>query len=164
MASWGDGDSWYLDPRRCGGGALADNGPNAFDLLRMFIGELSVTNAIIERNDHGVDTRASIDVTATGTGTRGSILLDWGYTGGELKDVTIERDDGEELSCDMLKGFGLFKESLYHEYEGVLTDFLDCVQRRDTSRAAGPDGIEVTRLVQDSYRLAKPVSRINLAP
>ncbi|MGH7644739.1 MAG: Gfo/Idh/MocA family protein, partial [Gemmatimonadales bacterium] len=25
-------DRWYLDPARCGGGCVADNGPNAYDL------------------------------------------------------------------------------------------------------------------------------------
>ena len=28
------GDRWYLDPDRCGGGCVADNGPNVFDLVR----------------------------------------------------------------------------------------------------------------------------------
>src|SRR5437879_2058496 len=40
-------DTWYLDARRCGGGCVADNGPNAFDLVDLLLGPAEVVSARI---------------------------------------------------------------------------------------------------------------------
>lgn len=142
-------DTWYLDPARCGGGCLADNGPNAFDTLRHVLGPLEAVGASVERDEHGVDRRATVELRAAG-GVPATVELDWSYEG-ELKDVTVETEDGEELTADMLAGYPAFKSSLEHEYVGVLRDFAARVERGELGDAAGVDAV---RLVQRSYALA----------
>ena len=69
-------DRWYLDPTRCGGGCVADNGPNAYDLARLFLGDLQVTDAAIQRDAQGIDRQARIALRAT-SGAMARVELDW---------------------------------------------------------------------------------------
>lgn len=145
-------DAWYLDPERCGGGCLADNGPNALDALRHVLGPLEVRSATLERDVAGVDLRARLALSA-GDGTIPvTVELDWDYRAGERKDLTFELADGSVEHVDFLAGFPAFKSSLYHEYVGVLSDFRDRVAA-GTER--GEDGQEIARLVEDAYRAAR---------
>ncbi|MGH9111972.1 MAG: Gfo/Idh/MocA family protein [Acidimicrobiales bacterium] len=41
------GEGWYLDPDRCGGGCVIDNGPNALDTVRFLVGDLAMVDATI---------------------------------------------------------------------------------------------------------------------
>ena len=147
-------DTWYLDPARCGGGCLADNGPNAFDTLRHVLGPLEALAAEIERDERGVDLQARVELRSAG-GVPATVELDWAYDHGELKDVTIETADGEVLEADMLAGYAAFKSSLEHEYVGVLRDFAERVERGE--RGDEP-GVSAVRLVQRSYALAAPAA------
>jgi Predicted dehydrogenases and related proteins len=159
-------DTWYLDPRRCGGGCVADNGPNAFDLVDLLLGPPRVVAARIVRDRAGVDRQADIELRAGRTPVR--VLLDWSYPG-ERKDIEVRLGDGRTLHADMLAGHPGFKASLWHEYAGV----LDAFERRLRYGAAvpgrGPDrhdghdghgpreldgGLAALRLVEDAYRLA----------
>ncbi|MBA9085520.1 putative dehydrogenase [Fontibacillus solani] len=115
-------DRWYLQPERCGGGCIADNGPNAFDTLAFFLGHMTVQNVDIKRNEHGVDIEAHIEL-VTDSNIEVHVHLDWDYPNGEKKDVRILLKDGREIYADMLAGFNEFKSSLYHEYEEILLDF-----------------------------------------
>ncbi|MER0244286.1 Gfo/Idh/MocA family oxidoreductase [Streptomyces sp. HSW2009] len=140
-------DHWYLDPERCGGGCVADNGPNAFDTVRQIVGDVTVTDSKVVRDAHGTDRQADVELrTATGTTVR--VLLDWAYPG-ETKDVEVTLTDGTVLTADMLGGHEGFKTSLWHEYVGVLRDFA-------TALAAGEDrsegGLAALELVADVYR------------
>ncbi len=148
-------DAWYLDPARCGGGVVADNGPNALDLLRLFLGELRVERALVERDAGGVDVRARLEVSAPAAGASATVDLDWAYPHGELKDIEIITADGIRDSADMLAGFPEFKSSLSHEYLGVVEDFLN--HARGTHRPApnDPDGVELARLVARAYEIAE---------
>jgi predicted dehydrogenase len=94
-------DGWYLDMRRCGGGCVADNGPNAFDLVRLLLGPAEVTSARIARDAGGVDRRADIRLRA-GEG-RARILLDWSFPG-ERKDVEVRLAGGRTARGDILAG------------------------------------------------------------
>ncbi|QMU71333.1 Gfo/Idh/MocA family protein [Streptacidiphilus sp. P02-A3a] len=140
-------DRWYLDPARCGGGCLADNGPNAFDLVRLFLGEVAVTGARIERDAGGLDRRASVAL-AGGGGARARVELDWSYDG-ELKDVEVELADGTVHRADMLDGYPGFKQSLWHEYAGILADFAGLLERPEGRRDGG---LAALRLVEAGYR------------
>ncbi|GAA4916704.1 Gfo/Idh/MocA family protein [Streptomonospora salina] len=142
------GDTWYLDPERCGGGCVADNGPNAFDLARMLLGELSVTEADIARDADGIDRCASVRLRSPSRAT-GEVELDWSYRG-EVKDVWVRLADGRTDSADMLDGYPGFKESLWHEYAGVLHDF----ERRLRSPIAQVDeaGPAALGLVDAAYQ------------
>ncbi|MEU3280003.1 Gfo/Idh/MocA family protein [Streptomyces antibioticus] len=140
-------DRWYLDADRCGGGCVADNGPNAFDLVRLFLGDVDLTGAEVVRDVQGTDRRAGVSLCAP-SGATARVELDWSYDG-EVKDVTVELTDGTRLSADMLAGHPEFKGSLWHEYVGVLGDF-------DTRLRAGRDtadgGLAALELVDAVYR------------
>lgn len=120
-------DRWYLDPLRCGGGCVADNGPNAFDLAALLLGDvrLGLRDAVVERDAEGVDRRARI-VLEDATGTPAEIELDWSFDG-ECKDVELRFADGSTARADMLAGFDGFKQSLWHEYAGILGAFSEAI-------------------------------------
>ncbi|MCS7479200.1 Gfo/Idh/MocA family protein [Umezawaea endophytica] len=139
-------DRWYLDAARSGGGCVADNGPNALDVARLFVGPLRLCGARVERDAAGVDRHAVL--TARGTATAVRVELDWSYPG-EVKDVTARLVDGRELRADMLAGHDGFKGSLWHEYEGVLRDFARAVAAGG-ARADG--GLAALALVDEAYR------------
>jgi predicted dehydrogenase len=148
------GEDWYLDPARCGGGCVADNGPNALDLVRLLLGELAVTGCEIHRDGSGVDRQAIIRLRGR-TGTTASVELDWSYPG-ERKDIEMELAGGEVLHADMLAGHTGFKASLWHEYEAILTEFAALVR---TGAPAGPGahgGLPALELVEAAYRCARP--------
>ena len=129
------GEDWYLDPARCGGGCVADNGPNALDLVRLLLGELAVTGCEIHRDGSGVDRQAMIRLRGR-MGTTASVELDWSYPG-ERKDIEVELAGGEVLHADMLAGHTGFKASLWHEYEAILTEFAALVRTGGPGRSGG---------------------------
>ncbi|GGN32736.1 putative dehydrogenase [Actinoplanes campanulatus] len=141
-------DSWYLDPGRCGGGCVADNGPNAYDLVRLFLGEVSVEDVRVTRDGAGVDQQAVVELRSTG-GVPARVELDWAYPG-EIKDVTVRLADGTTAYADMLAGHSEFKSSLWHEYVAVLTDFAAAVRGGPSSHRA-EDGLAALRLVERTY-------------
>jgi len=139
-------DRWYLDPARCGGGCVADNGPNAFDLVRFFLGDVELVDANVVRDRHGVDRQAVVALRAR-SGATARVELDWDHPG-ECKDVEVVLADGRVFTADMLAGYPAFKGSLWHEYVGVLADFV-------FTMAAGvpgdADGLAVLELVDEVY-------------
>lgn len=141
-------DTWYLDPGRCGGGCVMDNGPNAFDTLLYLLGDVAVRSSEIERDAAGVDLRAVIGL-ETAAGARGTVELDWAHPG-EDKAVTVEWNGGRSATADMLAGFTGFKSSLHHEYEALLAEFARTVAGAQAREDTGP---RVARLVADAYRL-----------
>ncbi len=140
-------DRWYLDPARCGGGCVADNGPNAYDLARLFLGDLQVTDVDIDRDDHGIDRQARVVLRAA-SGATARVQLDWSYEG-ERKDVEILLADGSTHRADMLRGYPGFKSSLWHEYLGILRDFEQALSPSE-HRADG--GLAALALVDATYR------------
>ncbi|MFG2698616.1 Gfo/Idh/MocA family protein [Kitasatospora sp. NPDC048407] len=149
-------DRWYLDPERCGGGCIADNGPNAYDLLRLLAGPMRVEAAKVVRDEGGVDRYALLELSGP-RGVRGRIELDWSYPG-ELKDVAVELADGSVLRADLLAGHDGFKQSLWHEYVGIVTDFADLLAGGGAGGGnnfrgfRGPDGVDALRVVEAAYR------------
>ena len=76
-----------------GGGAIVDNGPNAFDVLRHLFGEVSVSKVDVQRSSRGVDMRSEI-LGSVGDGrTAGIFGWSWAYDG-EVKDLLLYRRDG----------------------------------------------------------------------
>jgi predicted dehydrogenase len=146
-------DAWYLDPLRCGGGCVADNGPNAFDLVRSFLGDVAVTDVEIRR-DGGVDRQAVIALRAP-SGATAEVELDWSFPG-EVKDVRVESADGAVRYADLLAGHDGFKQSLWHEYRGVVAEFAELV--RSGATAPG-DGVAALELVESCYREESRVTR-----
>ncbi|MGW3467616.1 Gfo/Idh/MocA family protein [Saccharopolyspora sp. NPDC000995] len=143
-------DNWYLDPLRCGGGCVADNGPNAFDLVRMFVGDVTVTAASVRRDQRGTDRQAVIELRSA-TGIPATVELDWSYAG-ESKDVDVLLSGGTRFQADMLAGHPGFKSSLWHEYAGILGDFAATI-----SGAPREDGgLPALDLVAQSYRIGRP--------
>lgn len=143
-------DRWYLDPDRCGGGCVADNGPNAFDLARLLLGEVRVTWADIRRDVRGIDRQAQVGLRA-GIGATVRVELDWSYDG-ECKDLEVRLADGTTHRADMLRDHPDFKGSLWHEYTGVLAD-LEGVLKGGRRRDDG--GLPALELVTSTYSLAR---------
>ena len=146
-------DRWYLDPERCGGGCVADNGPNAFDLVHLLLGPVALERADVVRDAAGVDRRATIELRAD-SGATARVELDWSYPHGEATDVRVELAGGHRDGADMLAGHPGFKSSLAHEYVGVLRHFADVLRGRVRS---WPDGLEPLRLVTEVYRSERSV-------
>lgn len=145
-------DGWYLDPDRCGGGCIADNGPNAYDVVRLFLGDVEVQDASVARDEHGMDRLALVTLKAPG-GPVAEVELDWSYPHGECKDVEVRLADGTVDGADMLAGHDGFKSSLWHEYAGILAEFEQAV-RDGEDRAR--DGLVTLELVADSYAGERP--------
>jgi len=144
-------DGWYLDPARCGGGCVADNGPNAIDLARVFLGDLRLGELSVGRDERGVDRRAAVVLTAA-TGAVAHLDLDWSYPG-ECKEVEVALADGSRRCADMLAGHRAFKGSLWHEYTGVLADFLGALR---TGGDCGRSGLAALEFVDSVYRAEAP--------
>jgi predicted dehydrogenase len=140
-------DRWYLDPARCGGGCVADNGPNAFDLVRLLLGPVHLVDAGVRRDERGVDRQAVIELAAD-SGGRARVELDWSYDAGECKDITVSTADGAVDTADLLAGHPEFKSSLWHEYAGVVRDFTGVVRDR---LPGWPDGLAELELVSAVY-------------
>ncbi|MEV4644403.1 Gfo/Idh/MocA family oxidoreductase [Saccharopolyspora sp. NPDC049357] len=136
------GDTWYLDPVRCGGGCVADNGPNAFDLVRLFLGDVDLAHAVI-KEERGTDRQAVVELESA-SGVPAVVELDWSHPG-ETKDVEVLLADGTRLRADMLAGHPGFKDSLWHEYCGVLDAFA-------STTGADPGGQAALELVHAVYR------------
>ncbi|MGH8897241.1 MAG: Gfo/Idh/MocA family protein [Egibacteraceae bacterium] len=145
------GDRWYLDPERCGGGCLIDNGPNALDAVRSLLGSLTLRDATIGDVRSGVEFYATLELNSV-DGVPVTVELDWALETGEIKDVTVALRDGGTLTADMLAGFDGFKSSLAHEYEGILHDFRAMVAAGRGWRDTGSD---LVRLVEQAYALAR---------
>ncbi|EOD66348.1 Gfo/Idh/MocA family protein [Amycolatopsis vancoresmycina] len=146
-------DAWYLDPVRCGGGCVADNGPNAFDLVRLFLGDVTVTDVEITR-DGGVDRQAVVALRAS-CGATARVELDWSFPG-EVKDVRVASADGTVRYADLLAGHPGFKQSLNHEYRGVAAEFARLLR---TGAVVAGDGLAALELVESCYRAESRVSR-----
>jgi predicted dehydrogenase len=141
-------DRWYLDAARCGGGCVADNGPNALDVVHLFLGDdVTLTDAEVVRDAAGVDRQARITLAAAG-GAEAVVDLDWAYGDGERKDVEVLLADGRTLSADMLAGYPAFKSSLAHEYAGVLAEFGQVLRG---GLRHWPDGLATLELVGQVY-------------
>lgn len=144
-------DTWYLDPARCGGGCVADNGPNAFDLVRLVLGDVDPVDVAVTRDARGTDRQAVIRLRSA-TGVSAVVELDWSHNG-ETKDIEVRCADGTVHHADMLRGHHGFKASLWHEYAGILDDFgvlLDAVTSGATRRSDG--GLAALELVEATYR------------
>jgi predicted dehydrogenase len=144
-------DRWYLDPQRCGGGCVADNGPNAIDLVHLVLGPVELEWAEVVRDAAGVDRQATLNLRAAADATA-RVELDWSYPHGEAKDVRVELADGGCDGADMLAGHPGFKSSLAHEYVGVLGHFAGVLRGQV---ASWPDGLEPLRLVTEAYRIER---------
>jgi predicted dehydrogenase len=145
-------DSWYLDPARCGGGAIADNGPNVFDALRCLLGDVRISTVDVSSWDQGVDMKSTIIAEAAGVPVH--ITLDWHYTMGEDKNVIVDWADGTTSTCNYLESFPGWKQSLFHEYEGVLRHFSGLLDNAGKAPRHGEDGVAAVELVSDAYELA----------
>jgi predicted dehydrogenase len=145
-------DAWYLDPTVCGGGCIADNGPNAFDLVRDLLGPTEVTSVDVLQRRRGVDIEAVVDM-VDATGRTARINLDWAWPHGESKTVTVRLTNGEEMTADMLDGFPAFKSSLVHEYEAILSHFIALASEPNANHAA-ESGLDAVRFVHRCYNMA----------
>ncbi|WP_410585781.1 Gfo/Idh/MocA family protein [Amycolatopsis sp. lyj-108] len=143
------GDRWYLDATRCGGGCVADNGPNALDLVQLFLGSMVLRDVRISRDADGVDRRATLVL-------EGAVVeLDWSFPG-EVKDVEVRLTDGTVLRADLLAGYPEFKESLWHEYAGLLREFAQAVRTGGAWRDSGLDALSI---VDECYRRENDAGR-----
>lgn len=140
-------DTWYLNSEVCGGGCVADNGPNVYDTIAWMLGRMEITQVDIQRDGNGLDLQAQVQL-VNQQGQTATAYLDWDYLHGEDKAVTLHLTDGSIVSADMLNGFIEFKSSLFHEYAEIIEDF---VMHINEGRGCGEEGIDAVRLVTDTY-------------
>ena len=147
-----DGSPWYLEPSKCGGGCVADNGPNLFDTLRFLVGPVEVLDASIVRDCRGNDVRARLDVSGP-PGCRIQLELDWTYPGPQAKDVTVWTASGRTLRADFVAGYEGLKGSLPHEYIGLVSDFVGQCRSGGAATDLGRHaaGAEAAGLVDQAY-------------
>ncbi|UMO99914.1 Gfo/Idh/MocA family protein [Amycolatopsis sp. EV170708-02-1] len=136
------GDRWYLDATRCGGGCVADNGPNALDLVQFFLSTLTLRDVRISRDPDGIDRQATLVLDGA------VVELDWSFPG-EVKDVEVRLADGTVRYADLLDGYPGFKESLWHEYDGLLNEFEEAVRKGGSWQ---DNGLAALSIVNDCYR------------
>ena len=141
------------DPARCGGGCVADNGPNAFDLVRLCAGdgEVELREARLRHDASGGDRQARVELTARPSGAvpiPARVDLDWAYPG-ERKEIVLDLADGTRRTIDMLAGHTGFKASLWHEYEGVVAELVARVREEP---ATDDGGLAALRLVAACYQ------------
>jgi predicted dehydrogenase len=141
-------DRWYLETERSGGGCVIDNGPNVIDMVRVLLGELTVTGCQLDNVVNGNEFRAHLALRSV-DGIPVDIELDWSYPG-QVKDVAVHLADGQVLRADMLAGFTGLKGSLAHEYEGILDHLASLVD----AEPIRDDGPHIVGLVEEAYRRA----------
>lgn len=127
-----------------GDGCVATHGPNAFDLVRMFLGPVPMLDAWIVSDESGVDCRAVLAFDGA------TVRLDSSHRG-EVKDVEALLADGRVLRADMLAGHREHDDSLWHEYDGVLREFAAAVR---VGGAWTDGGFAALSLVGEAYRRA----------
>ena len=142
-------DTGYLNPLACGGGCIADNGPNVFDALSIALGRLSLIDVTARYDMNGLDVGAEVTLRTVG-GIPVTAHLSWDYPHGERKDIVLEDSHGCLFVLDFLKDSTGFKTSLYHEYEGVLAHFCRVIEG---AREYGESGVDAVRLVSECYAM-----------
>jgi predicted dehydrogenase len=149
------GATWYWSPATHGGGCIADNGPNVFDVLRTMVGTPILVAASVWRQG-SVDVRAIIDC-RTPDGVPVEIQLDWLHAGPERKSITLNYADGRYRVLDMLAGFERFKSSLRHEYEAALRDFRGRINASDGPPPLDESGLAAAEWVDEVCAIAHAV-------
>lgn len=142
-------DTWYLNRQACGGGCIADNGPNVFDALSVTVGRLELVDVAARYDETGLDVGAEIHL-RNPAGIAVTAHLSWDYPYGERKDIVLEHQHGGVTEIDFLQQSAGFKTSLYHEYLGVLADFARAIAAGDEH---GADGVDAVRLVSQCYAM-----------
>lgn len=120
------GEGWYFDLKKSGGGCVLDNGINIFDLLLDFIHKPIIKSSRLLYDKNGMDILAHIDLIDEVTSVNIMVDLDW-VAAEEIKDMVIETREGKTI-VNMLSGFPTFKQSLWHEYEGVVSAFTELLK------------------------------------
>ncbi len=144
-----NGQDWYLDNNKSGGGCVLDNGINVIDVIRHIVGEIKIKNAFISYKNK-LDKNAFIEFIFKNG--RGFIHLDWFYNG-EVKDINLFTQKGEILYRDFLKDSVGFKTNLYQEYESAILDIVNCLNKKKYHQDT--DSITAIKLVEKIYNLAK---------
>lgn len=142
-------DSWYLDSNKCGGGCISDNGPNVFDTVRFIVGDILIEKAFALRNENRVDMESWIHGRSL-NGVPIDIHLDWGYEFGERKTITLVLESGRKIEIDFLANVKEFKGSLWHEYRGIVEDFVYHIYHELPSPI---DGLKSVQLVEQTYAI-----------
>lgn len=144
------GDCWYLDAAQ-GGGCVMDNGSNVLDCLLTLLGDLSLVDAhvgFMKIEKYTIDTNAYLQLKQS-DGATAVVELDWFYPG-EKKDISVYFEDGGVFHLDFLEGFPHFKESLWHEYEGVIQDAIDRFFFRKGEQDTA--SLRVSNIIDEVYR------------
>ena len=139
--------NWYFDRSLSGGGCLMDSGTNAIDLLQTMVGTLNIEGACIhEEICHKIESK----ITVTGIITDNiQFMIDLDWSSHEKKEIIIEYNNNIVDIVDLLKESIDFKDSMFHEYVGVLNHFSRAIEFKKNFSC-----IEIVELVEKSYQLA----------
>lgn len=143
-------ESRYFNSKKSGGGCVIDNGINVFDLLRHIFGDLNLEGSVVQYKKYDkylYDSEALI----LAKYSKGYIFveLNW-HNKKEIKDLVLVGDNGSIKKINLLAGSKKFKDSLWHEYDGVLKDFL--LRLKQTSYLPDEASIKAMSLVEAVYK------------
>lgn len=141
-------ESWYLAPKQSGGGCVIDNGINVFDMLNHLTNDLKIKKTHINFK-HKYDHKALILMSFNKNKGKAIVELDWHHKK-EIKDLVLVDHNSILKKINLLAGSKKFKESLWHEYKGVVDDFLKKLKQKNYE--PDTDNITAMKLVEKAYK------------
>lgn len=119
-------EEWYKNTSKSWWGCVIDNWINTLDLLYNLIWEYKIINSYIWYKNSRYwkyDDNSFIELLYKNW--KAYIELDWSYVW-EKKDISIFTWE-QVIRLDFLEWYTWFKESLYHEYDGILNHFYNTI-------------------------------------
>jgi len=142
--------NWYKQVSISDGGCVIDNGTNMINIFQTLLGKLSVSKKHLEYYPNSkIEKSATVYMKTLSKKKSINVILelDWEYPGEKKEIIVVGEND--TLIVDFLKDYTEFKSSLWHEYEGVMSNFLKCYDSKDY--VLGND-LEVIKLVEIIYK------------
>jgi predicted dehydrogenase len=161
--AWEAQSADWLDPRKAGGGVVADLGPHVFDLLRVWFGELTVAS-LEDDALGGVEADALLGLEGRVPGT-----VELSRTRSLRNTIRIECEHGSieaplatpgEITMELDGTVHRFETGEPNPYPAAfhaqLLDFLDAIGTGRAPTVGSSDGLAVLELIDAAYAVRRP--------
>jgi predicted dehydrogenase len=162
--AWESQSADWLDPRKAGGGVVADLGPHVLDLLRTWFGDLRLTS-LEDDALGGVEADALLELGGHLPGT-----VELSRTRSLRNTIRIECEHGMieaplgapgEITMELDGTVHRFETGGPDPYRAAflaqLSDFLDAVATGRAPTVTGLDGLAVLELIDAAYAARRPL-------